>query len=387
MSSRRREVVYRGEHGDGTIFHLVNEAGEKIVKNLYISYRAGGDEFFVSARTDDLADAKRELKRLTRNRENAKDGLEALKTPKAERLTVRELVEAYLDAKEFGDEKAISIKAMRSHAKQILVALGPVLAVNLGAKHITDYKTARGRQKRSAAKISRELEILKAAFNFAAANGVIRSVPYIKLPKLKNARKVFFPIERVPELLDKVKERDENVRDFLDWLAFSGMRPKAVRLLRWTDYDHSDRVLTLRSEEDKNEEGRELSLAGDAETIIRRRIARRNLGDVYIFGGAKPITPKHVRGVWAEALGDLKLAAGIKAPKGFIVYDLKKTALRAIRRAGVPEERAMYFSGHKNANTFRRYDITVKEDNREDMEKATAYRHARFKTETGREKT
>jgi hypothetical protein len=71
---------------------------------------------------------------------------------------------------------------------------------------------------------------------------------------------------------------------------------------------------------------------------------------------------------------------------GFVPYDLKKTALRAIRRSGVPEERAMYFSGHKTARTFRRYDVTVNEDNREDVARVTEYRKRRF-ADKGGEKT
>lgn len=63
---------------------------------------------------------------------------------------------------------------------------------------------------------------------------------------------------------------------------------------------------------------------------------------------------------------------------GFVPYDLKKTALRAIRRSGVPEERAMFFSGHRTASTFRRYDITAREDNREDVARVSEYRRKRF---------
>jgi integrase len=371
---RRREVVYRGERGDGTIFFFVDENGEKIVRNLYIFYRAGGKEYLVSARTDELGDAKRELKRLVRNRENARDGLDSLKTPKAERLTVREIVAAYLDNCEF-EKKATSIKAMRSHAKPMLEALGSARAVELGAGHVARYKAHR-RESVSAAKLSRELEILKASFNFAAAEEVLRSVPIIKLPAVKNARKVFFPIERVRELLEALGKRDENVRDFLDWLSFTGMRPKAVRLLRWSDLDRIDWVLTLRAEDDKNEAGRDLAVEGEAREIIGRRLARMRLGDVYIFGGVNPLSEKLVRNTWDGALADLKLPVGMK--DGYVVYDLKKTALRAIRRSGVPEERAMYFSGHKTSNTFNRYNITAQDDNREDMKRATEYRQKRF---------
>jgi len=68
-----RETVWKGDRGEGTIFYRLNSAGKRLSPNLYISYRAEGREVVVSAMTADLADAKREWKRLTRNRDNAKE--------------------------------------------------------------------------------------------------------------------------------------------------------------------------------------------------------------------------------------------------------------------------------------------------------------------------
>lgn len=38
----------------------------------------------------------------------------------------------------------------------------------------------------------------------------------------------------------------------------------------------------------------------------------------------------------------------------------------------------MFFSGHRTASTFRRYDITAREDNREDVARVSEYRRKRF---------
>ena len=43
----------------------------------------------------------------------------------------------------------------------------------------------------------------------------------------------------------------------------------------------------------------------------------------------------------------------------------------------------MFFSGHRTASTFRRYDVTSREDNREDMQRATEYRRKRFGGKAG----
>jgi integrase len=377
-----RETVWRGERGEGTIFYRLDRNGKRISPNLYVSYRAAGSEHVKSALTADLGEAKHELARLTRNRANAAEGLDVLRTPKVERLTVEQLVESYLVER---GKECESIAAMRSHAKPLLAALGRVKAVELTPDHVRRYKALRASppppsRSVSPAKISRELEILKAAYNVAAEEGRLRSVPVIKLPSVKNKRKVFFPLERVPELLARAAKVSSEVSDFLAWLSFSGMRPKAIRLLRWSDLDVADWVLTLRSEEDKNEYGRELAIEGEAREILDRRRAQRRPGDVFIFGGVKPLTNKTVWTLWNATLEAMELPTG-KA--GFRPYDLKKTALRALRRAGVSEERAMFFSGHRTSSTFRRYDITARDDNREDVVRVSEYRKRRFADKDG----
>lgn len=261
-----RETVWTGDRGEGSVFYRLDAEGKRLSKNLSIAYRAEGKEHVVSTKTDDLADAKRELKRLTRNRDNAKEGKEPLATPKTERVTVDEIVRAYLYDAEH-EQKRASIAAMRSHAKPMLAAFGNLKALAFRPGHVRQYKEKR-RETVSDAKLSRELEILKAAFNYAAREELIRAVPVIVLPKVQNARKVFFPLERVPEMLKVAGGYSADVRDFLHWQSFSGMRPKAIRLLRWSYLDAKDWVLRLPSEEDKNEMGRELDVQGEAREIL-----------------------------------------------------------------------------------------------------------------------
>lgn len=374
---RVRETVWRGDRGDGSIFFFVDRVtGSKVSRNLYLSYRASGREILVSAKTNDEADARRELKRLTRNRENAREGKEALITPKTERVTVADLLNANLrrarEATRESPELIYRTETLRN-------LLGSVRAVQFRPEHVDGYKarrragdgTARG-AKVGETSIRRELEILNRAFTYAVERGVLRYAPFIEKPNEDNVRGQEIPLEKFPAILAALPCSD--TRDFCEWLLLTAMRPKGTGALRWDWFDRETWILSVPSEKGGN--ARAFAIEGTLRRVIERRLAARRFNCPFIFHrSGQQLTAKRVRPLFYRALAAVGLKSG---RQGFTLYDTKKTAAGLLIDSGLTEREAMHFSGHSTPSTFDRYIVKSADRHRENVRKRDAYLEKRL---------
>jgi Integrase len=138
-----------------------------------------------------------------------------------------------------------------------------------------------------------------------------------------------------------------------------GWRVSELLNLRVQNVDLQNHTIRLEPGTTKNGEGREVSLTKTAELLLTACIQGKNPADP-VFTREDGSQVKVFRKVWVEA----RKAAGV--PK-LLFHDLRRTAARNLRRAGVAEGVIMKIGGWKTRSVFERYAIVSQSDISEAM--------------------
>ena len=215
----------------------------------------------------------------------------------------------------------------------------------------------------SNAEINRELAILKRAFRLAVQAGKLLHRPHIPMLAEHNVRQGFFERQEFDDVRAKLTEA---LRGLVTFAYLIGWRiPSEVLPLQWVQVDRRARVIRLEPGQTKNAEGRTLpyDLLPELVDVIdqqwheHEQLKAAGVICPWLFHrNGEPIL--NFRKAWAKACQ----TAGLP---GKIPHDFRRTAVRNLVRAGVPERTAMQLTGHKTRSVFDRYDIVNEADLRE----------------------
>ena len=286
----------------------------------------------------------------------------------------------------------------RAHLKHVSGYFGAWRAVEVSAEAVDKYISERQQTGSAPASINRSTQLLAQAFKLAVDRKHLSTAPLIRhLSEKGNARQGFFADSDFHAVKDRLPEY---LQDFVQFGYLTGWRKGEIASLCWSDVEGD--VVRLRGENAKNGEGRSVTLSGDLADLMQRRTAHRQvetktgvLLSAYVFHhNGHPVGD--FRKAWATAC----VAAGmghfvcdrcnqtLERPccaacnrearyAGRIFHDFRRTAVRNMVRAGVPERVAMTISGHKTRSIFDRYNIVNEADLREAMERTQDYlRHS-----------
>jgi integrase len=212
------------------------------------------------------------------------------------------------------------------------------------------------------ATINRELAALKRLFNLAkrARRILADNVPHIEMLQEDNIRTGFFERDQFEAMRAALPAE---LRAVVTFAYLTGWRKNEILSLDWRQVDFAAGTVTLDPGTTKNRDGRvfpfaalpELKALLEAqrdETSALEREKAVIIAPVFHRSGARIVS---IDGAWRTAC----TAAGCP---GRILHDFRRTAVRNLVRAGVPERVAMLLSGHKTRSVFERYNVVSEAD-------------------------
>ena len=198
-------------------------------------------------------------------------------------------------------------------------------------------------------------------FTLAIQAGKLLTRPHIPMLAEHNIRKGFFEraqFEAVRNRLAPTYQAVVTLAYFTGWRVTSELLP-----LEWQQIDCAAGVMRLEPGTTKNREGRLFKYAeldevrATIEGLWARHLALEALGILtpLVFCRQKG---QRIRTFWKR----WTTACAAAWCPGRVPHDFRRTAVRNLNRAGVPETVAMKITGHKTRAVFDRYDITSEED-------------------------
>jgi integrase len=363
----------RGKRGQGCIYRPKNS------RNYWIKFSVNGLTIQQSANTESKRAAWDELKAQILRYSNG----EAVDS---NRVTIAALEQSMMQAWKNLDKDPATIEWAGYCWKRLLPYFGGMKANAISSAAINGYMEKRKAEGAANGTINRELTVLSVAFTMAyneTPRRVSQKLSFTRLPEPRG-RQGFVEQKQYGSLAANCSELYMRAMLALGYsfgfrsgeLIGKGKKPG----LKVSDVDLLDGTVRLRTS--KNGDPRQVNLTKETQQLLAACCAGKSPEDAVFTRNGKPV--KDFRGAWhklccAAGLGQMicrecskPIEQGTKCkncpsrrhPKyiGLIFHDQRRSAVRNMIRAGIPEVVCMKISGHKTRAVFDRYNIVSERD-------------------------
>ena len=223
------------------------------------------------------------------------------------------------------------------YASHIEPVLGSLLASRFGSAQVRQYVAQRRSGGASDATINRELAIVRRGFRLGAQEDppLVQRQPAISMLAKDNVRQGFLEQDQYERLLE---ELPASLKALFVCGYNTGARKNELRRIQWEQVDVEAGLIRLSAGQTKGKKPRTLPIYGDMRRWLERQRESCPAGSLWMFHGTH------------------NCPVGNHLP-GLLFHDLRRSAVRNMKRAGIQDKVAMEISGHRTHSVFDRYNI------------------------------
>jgi integrase len=214
--------------------------------------------------------------------------------------------------------------------------------------------------------VNRVLSTLRRMFNLGRRAKMVGRVPVIEKLEERNTRKGFVDDKGIAEIEAELPDDTEPIAEAG---YVTGARKDELLSRKWHHVDFDAGWLRFEPGETKNNQGRNFPLIPRLRAVLERQHKRKQeierrtgriIDAVFFRDNGEPI--KDFRGAWEGAcvragFGRWKDPENRSGYSGTLFHDLRRSAVRNLVRAGIPQVVAQQLTGHLTASIFKRYAI------------------------------
>jgi len=234
-------------------------------------------------------------------------------------------------------------------------------ACEVSSDLVARYVDRRREEEASNATINREMAALKRMFRLGLQSTPPKVNRVLKIPRLaeNNIRTGFLEDGQFEKIVSNCSELW--FRAIVEVGRTYGWRVGELLQLRVRQVDLLGKVIRLDPGTTKNRDGREVSMTQNVYALLSACVSEKQPDD-FVFTRPDGKAVRDFRETWRNAC----VAAGV--PK-LLFHDLRRTAARNLRRAGVAEGVIMKIGGWRTRCIFERYAIVSQTDISDAMRK------------------